>query len=964
MEEIHSIKSGRGMDIQLTQEVQVLPQESKGCIRFYLNRSVVLGPIARMQIKLPYQLIGCWGLVWDGLSMPGVVFHVKLQTDGVIFGTLQNLENMVIHITAGRCVCIMQGCINQIFDIDGFAVGRKLSEVRTITKDHQDMSSLAELKSRIEESYSKVFAEGKQKMTPKMQRLAVGKRDFHFHQKVPWTSEARWQPMSLVQEKELQKELVSLEERGIIEEIAVNVKCFASQALVFYKPNNKGVRVTLDCRKINKYVETWTCPLPPVKTVVSRINPKWKFFSVLDVKDGFFNIPLQEDIRKYFCFMAGGKMYQYCRLVQGFNGSACLFHSLLGRIISGLGAIHYVDDILIGGSNQYEHDIMLHKVLCRLQDYGFRIKAEKMQLKQERVEYLGHGISQGLMDMEPYIRRLREKMPRITGRKTLQKGIGMLNVMRNHVHDHANKLSAFYQYVADIGKQEDWEQVNEHFQRIMEEMMVNNIKLSMQEMNNKFEVYTDWSKESSGFILMSQGRPIWMGSRIMQGWKRHHSSFLGEAKAVKWALQQCQWIVQGCQVTVYTDSMSSLQSFLNPRKWIETKDCRLSRIMSFLVSNYSIGNNLRFEHIAGKDNVIADALSRWKLDQNCEKCSIHAVDSVIQRMTWRRWMQVIHKGHYGLKVTKMIIQELGLDIPDSFVQGYLDNCLVCQRFSKKGSGVKYGRLARLTHANQLVGMDAIGPLPKSKTQDYEYIVTMIDHFSKYVVVMPVKSVDWKAVVAGLEIWNRNFGNPQVLLTDGAKVFCSQRVENWCRKQNVGHLFTAPYAHHSAGVVERMHRNLESRMKRIMCAQSKGVKEWDEVLQEAAGIINATPSMSTGHTPLAVFRRINHAGEWIEDERYEEIRIGVMRKIWHDQNVQQDKSGKGQSVVFHKYDYVWMLDHQRRNRLGTKLMPIWGGPGIFLGYVSPHRVLVRYWEQGRWKEGIKHIEFIRKVIGAR
>lgn len=57
--------------------------------------------------------------------------------------------------------------------------------------------------------------------------------------------------MSLTNGKELQKELASLQCRGIIEKTYVDSECFASHAVVFYKPNNRGERVTLDYRKIN-----------------------------------------------------------------------------------------------------------------------------------------------------------------------------------------------------------------------------------------------------------------------------------------------------------------------------------------------------------------------------------------------------------------------------------------------------------------------------------------------------------------------------------------------------------------------------------------------------------------------------------------------------------------------------------------------------------------------------------------
>lgn len=42
-----------GLGIHLTQEVGILPQESKGCTRFYLNRSAIFGPTEKCMLNCP-----------------------------------------------------------------------------------------------------------------------------------------------------------------------------------------------------------------------------------------------------------------------------------------------------------------------------------------------------------------------------------------------------------------------------------------------------------------------------------------------------------------------------------------------------------------------------------------------------------------------------------------------------------------------------------------------------------------------------------------------------------------------------------------------------------------------------------------------------------------------------------------------------------------------------------------------
>lgn len=188
---------------------------------------------------------------------------------------------------------------------------------------------------------------------------------------------------------------------------------------------------------------------------------------MLDVKDGFFNVPLREDLIPYFCFAIGNQEYQFTRLVQGFGGSACLFHAILARILSGLPVIQYMDDILIGGDNTYQHNQVLNQVFARLEKFGFKLKKHKLQIMQDQVEFLGHQVSENRVSLAGYREKLKEKIPKIQGRKSLQQGIGMLNVLKPNIPHFAQQVKSLYEIVGKKGRQENWDQVNTDFQQIL-----------------------------------------------------------------------------------------------------------------------------------------------------------------------------------------------------------------------------------------------------------------------------------------------------------------------------------------------------------------------------------------------------------------------------------------------------------------------------------------------------------------
>ena len=63
--------------------------------------------------------------------------------------------------------------------------------------------------------------------------------------------------------------------------------------------------------------------------------------------------------------------------------------------------ICYLDDILVTGSTLEEHLKNLSEVLDRLGKHGLRLKREKCNFMQDRVEYLGHCIDAGGVHTSP-----------------------------------------------------------------------------------------------------------------------------------------------------------------------------------------------------------------------------------------------------------------------------------------------------------------------------------------------------------------------------------------------------------------------------------------------------------------------------------------------------------------------------------------------------------------------------------
>ena len=73
-----------------------------------------------------------------------------------------------------------------------------------------------------------------------------------------------------------------------------------------------------------------------------------------------------------------------------------------------------MDDILVHGETQAQHDEQLVKVLNRLQESGLTLNSEKCKFSQTKVQFLGHVIDAGGIHSYP------DKIKAITQVKTPQ----------------------------------------------------------------------------------------------------------------------------------------------------------------------------------------------------------------------------------------------------------------------------------------------------------------------------------------------------------------------------------------------------------------------------------------------------------------------------------------------------------------------------------------------------------------
>ena len=927
---------GSRLFVECTQpvELKVRPYQKGGWIIFPLGRSVVLGPRAVTGIQLPYKLRNFANVIFrDCLVGKPVRVWPKFRSDGQFCVLLHNLSMEPVHVTP-------RAGILMIHEMDVVLVEETGTEIQIGNRHmervdvHGERTELKDQRERqvqeLQRQFPSVFdlsPKAMRNITPKMQALAIGVNDVEWVDgKIRYSSSSTYQTISSCEKNQVKQFAREQEERGIVSEMTADQKGFFSQSL--FIPKKSGLpRWVVDFRRLNTLCWAWVSAVVPTIHLVKTVPREWTIFSVVDLENGFFNVPLKPEIRPFFCCDVFGIRLMFNRLPQGWNSSAGIFNDLVRRILADIdGVVTYIDDILIGGVDQAAHDRTMTKVMARLEEYGFHVNLSKMQYRQEEVVFLGFNLRGQSISMESFIERQRARLPRVTDRRELQVALGIVNVLRSFVPDLSAKLAPFYDALKTTGRKVNWRSVEDQFDRTWAEIMGNSLALcreSEEIAQSSYTLCTDWSGGGVGFALYLGNRLVWLGSRRNSFWKRKVSSFLGEVDAIVWALKESLWLVRGCPVTIRTDSDSGQKRLSDSASWVKEKDGRVLRLLGWLVGNFAIGTQLTFEFIPGKDNVIADQLSRWRhfkevADQDTDSGDAIEEIHVQENLTEALWAMG-HKGHYGLRKTWQRLLRHGIHVPYQQVVDQWRRCLACQAFRRRYPSDPLGHVRDPDRPGELISLDFVGPI-KPPSAGNKYILMIIDHLTRWSMAVACSSCKTEVVLPVLEKWMHHRGKPRRIFSDQGTHFTSFQFADWCIKRGVERILAAPDVHKSVGLNERANQTLIGRLRRMLYGSDRS--KWAHILPMAMEIINDTPHEVTGYTPDELL---------VADHSIWEV---TKRKM----AVYRDKMNERLQMKRCKREYrvgqkVWVWDHYRMKQMDRKLEPMWVGPSELIEQLS-------------------------------
>ena len=139
-------------------------------------------------------------------------------------------------------------------------------------------------------------------------------------------------------------------------------------------------------------------------------------------------------------------------------------------------------------------------------------------------------------------------------------------------------------------------------------------------------------------------------------------------------------------------------------------------------------------------------------------------------------------------------------------------------------------------------------LKLSKTNDgYQYLLLVVDSFTRWVEAFPMKTQDSKQVALVLfqQIFSR-FGAPRKLVSDLGKQFMSHLILALCEIFNVTKHFTSAYHPQSNSFCERNNRTI---IQAIRAYTDKDQNNWPTLISGILMALRNSPcTQSTDHSP--------------------------------------------------------------------------------------------------------------------
>ncbi|KAF1327941.1 Pol protein, partial [Globisporangium splendens] len=374
-----------------------------------------------------------------------------------------------------------------------------------------------------------------------------------------------------------------------------------------------GWRIVHAFNKLNAATIPAQTPIPRKDVLIDSMGGS-TVFSALDLMDGFYQILMREsDVPLTAVSTPSGMLWEWLVMPQGLKNAPATFNRLVTHLLRPHRAYapSYFDDIFVhsraeeGLSAVDVHKRHLRSVLQCLRDNSLYCNLKKCIFGASEIPILGCYVGKAGVRADPEKIKAIADWPIPKNVKDLRKWLGLANYLHKYSHNYAARVRPLTHL---LKKDVEWDWTNDVMNAFIDvkESLVRAPVLALPDHTKAFSVVCDASDFAIGCALMQKDddgheRVVSYQSRLLKAAEKNYPVHDKELLAIKYALLKFRVHLLGATpFVVYTDH-ASLRTAINSPHLSQ----RMARWLAFF-SEF----NFRVEYKPGKENVLADALSR------------------------------------------------------------------------------------------------------------------------------------------------------------------------------------------------------------------------------------------------------------------------------------------------------------------------------------------------------------------
>lgn len=374
----------------------------------------------------------------------------------------------------------------------------------------------------------------------------------------------------------------------------------------FTVPKKGGkTRMVINYKALNNGLSLEATPTPTIESAFQHLG-KAKWFTLLDLNSAYNQIPLDEQSKPLTAFVVPWAQYEFNFVPFGLANGSMVLTDLMNKVLGDVKfkyVYSFFDDLVIYSDTFEQHLHHIRDILNRLKRAGLTVNPSKMMVASNQIEFLGHVIRNNSLTISRERTKPIDEFPQPRTVKQLSRFLGMCSFFHKFIPDYSN-LAAPLNKLKKKAEKFVWGKDQQLAFQKLKQALTSSPVLKMPNFDLPFILHTDASRNSLSAVISQQyGEslfPVIYGSRPTTVHEKNYSAFELEALAITHFLDKFRVYLEHRHFDLYTDS--------NALTWLLNHPRQVGKIARWI----TLINSFQFtvHHIKGKDNVVADCLSR------------------------------------------------------------------------------------------------------------------------------------------------------------------------------------------------------------------------------------------------------------------------------------------------------------------------------------------------------------------